>query len=51
MRPVDCSSARPIVRYRVVWVIFFWPTAPWSRHWVNLGMTVVRSWMTMELVM
>ena len=40
-----------MVRYRVVWVIFFCPTAPWSRHSVSFGMTVVRSWITMELVM
>ena len=43
--------ARATVRYRVVWVIFFWPTAPWSRHSSSLGMTVDSSWMMIELVM
>ena len=44
-------SAKATVRYRVVWVIFFWPTAPWSRHSSSFGITVVRSWMMIELVM
>ena len=44
-------SARATVRYRVVWVIFFWPTAPWSRHSSSFGMTVDNSWMMIELVM
>jgi hypothetical protein len=43
--------ASATVRYRVVWVIFFCPTAPWSRHSSNFGMTVDSSWMMMELVM
>ena len=43
--------ARATVRYRVVWVSFFWPTAPWSRHCSSLGITVASSWMMMLEVM
>ncbi len=28
--PVDCSTARTIVTYRVYWLIFLTPTSPWS---------------------
>ena len=43
--------ARATVRYRVVWVSFFCPTAPWSRHSSSLGITVASSWMMMLDVM
>ena len=45
------QQGQAMVRYRVVWVSFFCPTAPWSRHCSSLGITVASSWMMMLEVM
>jgi hypothetical protein len=49
--PVACMMARAMVRYRAVWVSFFWPVAPSSRHCSNLGTTTTSSWMMISAVM
>ena len=51
VRPVACSTAMPMVRYRVHWVILRWPTAPCCCHSSSLGMTTPRICMMIDAVM
>ena len=50
-KPVACMNAKAMVRYLAVWVSFFCPTAPCSRHSSNLGITTPSSWMMISAVM
>ena len=48
---MDWISANPTVRYRVHWVIFFWPLWPSSRHCSSFGITTPSSCMMIDAVM
>ena len=48
---VDCSTARPHVRYRVYWVIFAWPAWPSCRSVSSRGITTASSCRMMLAVM
>ena len=48
---VDCSTARPTVRYRVYWVILAWPAWPSCRSVSRRGMTTASSCRMMLAVM
>ena len=49
--PVDCRMARPTVRYRVYWVILFWPDCPSCRSVSRRGITTAESCRMMLAVM
>ena len=49
--PVDCRMARPMVRYRVYWVIFAWPLWPSCRSVSSRGITTTSSCRMMLAVM
>src|SRR6185312_964802 len=51
MMPVDCRMARPMVRYRVYWVILAWPDWPSWRSVSRRGITTASSWRMMLAVM
>ena len=51
MYPVDCKMARPMVRYRVYWVIFACPAWPSFFRVSSRGMTTVSSCRMMLAVM
>src|SRR5215471_19484829 len=51
MYPVDCKTARPMVRYLVYWVIFAWPAWPSCLRASSRGITTVSSCKMMLAVM
>ena len=48
---MDWTAARPTVRYRLYWVMTFWPCSPSFCSSSSLGMTTVRSCMMIDAVM
>ena len=49
--PKDCTKARPMVRYRVHWVILRRPSSPSFWSFSRVGITTVSNWRMIDAVM